>query len=167
MNRVIQSLCITLTTTSGAISAAGEYERSKLVKQVTEFVIDRSKWLRGEGGELSRLLRKSDQKQCCVGMYLTACGVPFENIEEVSVGSELWDMWKDMGFKEEDFPDWLKEELEDQWDTIDGRERLVRPKSDSFRLYTENDTPHTTEEERELFIAAMFAKYGVKVTFIN
>ncbi len=167
MNRVILCLCITQTITSGATFAAGEYERRNLVKLVSEFVIDRNKWLRGEGGDRSRLLRKSDEKQCCVGMYFAACGVPFENIEEVSVGSELWDMWMDMGFKAEDFPDWLAEELEEQWDEIDGRPRLARPKSDSFRLYTENDSEHISEQERELFIASMFAKHGVKVTFIN
>lgn len=40
-----------------------------------EFVIDRSKWLRGEGPAESYLLRASDGRMCCLGIYLEACGV--------------------------------------------------------------------------------------------
>lgn len=47
---------------------------------VTEFVIDRSKWLPGEVqyelGVKAKLLEPSTGRQCCIGVYLSACGMP-------------------------------------------------------------------------------------------
>ena len=41
-----------------------------------KFVIDRSKWLRGEGPKgFSVLLRRSDRKMCCLGFYGEHLGV--------------------------------------------------------------------------------------------
>lgn len=34
-----------------------------------KLIIDRTTWLRGEGNKYSFLLRKSDQKMCCLGSY--------------------------------------------------------------------------------------------------
>lgn len=39
-----------------------------------ELVIDRAVWLRGEYGH-SLLFRPSDERMCCLGIYLAACGV--------------------------------------------------------------------------------------------
>lgn len=43
-----------------------------------KLVIDRRVWLRGEGGEGSYLLRESDGKRCCLGIYLKSLGVSDE-----------------------------------------------------------------------------------------
>lgn len=40
-----------------------------------ELIIKRSKWLRGEGGENSFLLRESDGKMCCLGFYGKVIGI--------------------------------------------------------------------------------------------
>lgn len=39
-----------------------------------KLVIDRSKWLRGEGSTNSQLRRLSDGKMCCLGFHALACG---------------------------------------------------------------------------------------------
>ncbi len=44
-------------------------------------IIDRTIWLRGEGVSKSKLLRKLDQKMCCVGMLLEQAGVPRDKLE--------------------------------------------------------------------------------------
>ena len=46
----------------------------------TKFVVDRSKWLRGEGFQDSFLLRPADDKQCCIGFLAGACGFTKEHI---------------------------------------------------------------------------------------
>lgn len=38
--------------------------------------IQRSKWLRGEGSKVSRMLRPSDGRMCCLGQEALAFGVP-------------------------------------------------------------------------------------------
>lgn len=43
---------------------------------VTRLVIDRSRWLRGEGAGCSALLRRGDEKRCCLGFYGQVIGVP-------------------------------------------------------------------------------------------
>lgn len=47
-----------------------------------KFTIHRSKWLRGEGGAKSRLLRPEDGKMCCVGQICLQLGVPEEKIRD-------------------------------------------------------------------------------------
>jgi hypothetical protein len=41
---------------------------------VKSFVIDRTKWLRGEGNTPSCLLRRTDEKMCCVGILCSQSG---------------------------------------------------------------------------------------------
>ena len=40
-----------------------------------KLVIDRERWLRGEGAEESKLLRSRDGKMCCFGFLLTGAGM--------------------------------------------------------------------------------------------
>lgn len=44
------------------------------------FIVKRSKWLRGEGSLVSSLLRPSDGKQCCLGFLAIASGCSIEDI---------------------------------------------------------------------------------------
>ncbi len=41
-----------------------------------KLIINRKSWLRGEGEEESFLLRETDCKMCCLGIYLEALGAP-------------------------------------------------------------------------------------------
>lgn len=54
-----------------------------------KFIIDRSKWLRGEGYELSSLLRISDGKMCCVGQMCLQLGQTPEQIAGTNGISEI------------------------------------------------------------------------------
>jgi len=47
-----------------------------------KFIIDRTKWLRGEGYKQSRLLRPSDGKQCCLGQIGRQCGLSVRSIKD-------------------------------------------------------------------------------------
>lgn len=47
-----------------------------------EFTVKRSGWLRGEGGHPSLLFRPKDQKRCCIGFYLKACGLSDSSLED-------------------------------------------------------------------------------------
>ena len=46
------------------------------------FVVDRSRWIRGNS-ESSKLLRESDGHMCCLGFVCTQLGVPRELLREV------------------------------------------------------------------------------------
>ncbi len=46
-------------------------------------IVDRSKWLRGEGTVNSMLLRPSDGKMCCLGFVCLALGRTEEDIREL------------------------------------------------------------------------------------
>lgn len=59
------------------------------MKFVTEFTIDVESWLCGETSSLSYLVRASDSKQCCVGQWLVASGVPTHNMIGVRNIDEL------------------------------------------------------------------------------
>lgn len=50
---------------------------------MTKFVLDVPRWLHGEGTRKSFLHRASDDKQCCVGLYLEdVCGIARETLTE-------------------------------------------------------------------------------------
>lgn len=65
-------------------------------------VVSRATWLRGEGPDVSRLLRSSDQKMCCLGFACEQLGVkrdimkdreaPFQ-LDDVS---ELFELFSDL-----------------------------------------------------------------------
>jgi hypothetical protein len=48
-----------------------------------KFVIDRSKWLRGEGSDYSFLLR-ADKKMCCLGQICKQQGIPLKEMIQVT-----------------------------------------------------------------------------------
>lgn len=52
--------------------------------------IDRNMWLRGEGGERSKLLRPSDGKMCCLGFDALARGLSKDDIFDRSGPSAVW-----------------------------------------------------------------------------
>lgn len=62
-----------------------------------KLVIDRTKWLRGEGNSQSRLLRSGDGKMCCMGFYSLACGLKDDEIRDSP--------WPD--HSESRVPDWI------------------------------------------------------------
>jgi hypothetical protein len=108
-----------------------------------KLVIDRSKWLRGEGSSVSSLLRSRDGKMCCLGFFAKALGYPDACLRELGLMSEFNDM----------APDWLLE-----------RDCGVRVENS---LTAVNDAPHFSDFMREAFIKETFAKHGVEVEFVD
>lgn len=105
-----------------------------------KLTIDRNIWLRGEGDQMSCLLRESDQKRCCVGIYLGALGIPDGALRDRKNAATI----------EAELPDsaqWLLELR------IGG-------------LYTINDQ-RMPERDREDQIAEGFRNHGVEVEFVG
>lgn len=59
--------------------------KKKIYKDVKSFTIDRKKWIRGQGpgNPNNVLLRKRDDKKCCLGFYAIACGIPTKDIRGI------------------------------------------------------------------------------------
>lgn len=58
-----------------------------------KLVIDRSKWLRGEGSSKSSLLRTSDGKMCCLGFLGLACGIAPDRLKGNSNPHDVTGRW--------------------------------------------------------------------------
>lgn len=112
-----------------------------------KLIIDRKKWLRGEGSITSRLLRSSDEKQCCVGMYLGQLGVSRELLRDRSTPCD------GLGAP-------IPLPVDAEW-LVDGKDNSPA----ASMLYCINDPPDILEADRELDITAEFAKRGVEVKF--
>lgn len=106
-------------------------------------VIDRRRWLRGEGGGDSALYRTRDGKMCCVGFY---CRM----VKRLPIAVIRDSRWTYDGILPDDH--WLN--TDDSPDTIDAE-----------RLATVNDARGLDDPSRERQIAAIFAKHGVRAKF--
>lgn len=117
---------------------------------ITKFTISRSEWLRGEGiGDTSRLLRPSDSKRCCLGIYAREVGLSDEltcDVESPAGRGRLIGKWPEKA-------SWLFEG--------GGNSRLA------FRLMEDNDRADLTEGQREARIKAEFAEAGIEVEFVD
>ena len=117
------------------------------------FVIDRSRWARGKR-DMGNLLLGDDGAMCCLGFYLESCGVNRSDL--LRVGDP------DVVASSVSLPEetrWLVREEND-----DG-EALWFQSPECRLLIDENDerVSHLREER----IAAMFAKQGIDVTFVD
>lgn len=111
------------------------------MNEVKKLVIDRSRWLRGERHQPSKLLRAKDGKMCCLGFFGVACGVPQELLLEYA---GPYSSSKDGGI----WPEWCSS----------GR---------CGRLYGPNDRKDLSDAARESEIARIFAEHGVEVVFTD
>jgi hypothetical protein len=119
-----------------------------------EFTISREKWLRGEGHQVSFLIRGFDKKQCCLGFYLEACGVSSEILRDLRSPQVLFDDGFDDEFPEE--ASWLLSGDRTPFNSDDGNALMVV-----------NDTPDTPGLTREESIAEKFLEHDVLVTFVD
>jgi len=113
------------------------------------FVVDKSKWLRGEGGSASYLCRPSDGKMCILGLFGESLGIPRQAMKGQkrpgAVKSSLW-------------PHWLF--------------NLADTESpDSNGLIADNDAGNywnlDAEQARQKRIRDRFAKHGIDVLFAD
>lgn len=115
------------------------------MKEIKKFTIDRKIWLRGEGTDKSKLLRSSDGKMCCLGIYLKKCGVKPTLLNNLASPRQV-------GIP---IPNWLLNTRGENSMLVDS-------------LMEENDRELVTEKmmnlkERE--IRGLFKEAGIKVTF--
>lgn len=117
-------------------------------KTVTHLRISRAIWLRGEpgGGEDSWLLRHSDAKMCCIGIYLEVCGVPRRRLEDVGTPAFLSETGR--------IP------AQALWLVKDGCDSAC-----SVKLMDYNDNSDLSETEREESIISGFGQQGITVEF--
>jgi hypothetical protein len=109
-----------------------------------KLTIDRREWLRGDP-LASYLLRSSDKKRCCVGIWLKELGCCDSVLAYVGTAYSVNLDSRNIV----DIPGW------------------ARVTSDIGLLYATNDSNCITEPERETKIAEIFAKHDVEVEFIN
>lgn len=116
------------------------------IKFVKTFTIKRKRWLRGRGSGC--LLDTVSHKQCCLGIYLTACGLPDAALNEALMPNEI----KELSYKR-NMPKWLSpnEEAEES--------------SPVGTLAAINDKPSLRYREDK--IREGFAAQGVRVRFVD
>lgn len=128
------------------------------MEPVTKFVIDRNVWLRGGPPRDSALLRASDGKRCCLGIYLSACGVDDGDMRDVGDPDGL------AGIVRDQLPRWMgaEDEALDVWVQAMGVEQLIEINDCEV-----SEAEMVTEADREARLVELFAVYGIEVEFIN
>lgn len=116
------------------------------MEEITELTVDKSIWLRGEGSSSSALLRESDGKMCCLGVYLHACGVTKELLKSQLRPSDV----------NTEIPAWLLTKPGGKYNRTSPLARA---------LIQANDDHFYTQAQRERKIKKLFAQAGVKVIF--
>lgn len=123
-----------------------------------KLVIDRNKWLRGEGGAVSALRRKSDSKMCCLGFFAKELGYEDDMINDRSSPEDFLTARVTPNY----WPKWaVNEEYED------GEDPYRTDTCDLMDLMKINDDEHMSDEEREGEIKRLFAEHGVDVEFVE
>jgi hypothetical protein len=132
------------------------------LRAVKEFTIDRERWFVGMPGGTSGELRiaKGDEdyspcdygRQCCLGFYLNACGVPQKQL----VGQALPN---DLAILRTIAPEGMR------W-------LFAKDGSDNYsasvvKLVSTNDRGRIKAKDREARIKEGFAKQGVTVRFVG
>lgn len=105
------------------------------------FIVDRSKWLRGEG-RASLLLRSSDGKRCCLGFVGSQCGFADHELAERGSPESV------LGRSGALFPVWVL-----GW----GGEFAMRV----------NDSRELADTEREAKLKGIFATHGHTIEFVD
>lgn len=114
-------------------------------------VINRDRWLRNECSSRSRLLRTADGKMCCLGFYLGVCGVPKEDLEDISAPPDV---------RAAVLPD------EASWLIKPGNFGNVNTDEASCLMHL-NDEESDDDAGREEAIRKRFADHGVDVQFVD
>lgn len=106
------------------------------MKKVTVLRINRKRWWRGQGSDDSRLRKRKDGKQCCIGFYARACGLKITDIEGCATLAAL--------------------------DSDELRAHESKHNKTFSDLYEVNDDAELTAKDRESKIRQLFKDLGVK-----
>lgn len=116
-----------------------------------KLVIDRTRWLRGEGRG-SRLLRQEDNKMCCLGFLGQHCGVS---------DAEMLERAAPWQAKPEKFPSWLTIKLDPEEDSVLDASKAC------YDIMRTNDNTSLSDLTREATLVEMFANHDIQVEFVN
>ena len=105
-----------------------------------KLTINRQEWLRGERGGF--LLRPSDHKRCCLGIFARQLGIPDNELSCIETLDEVHD-W---------------DNVVPAWATIS---ETISP------FYQVNDQVDITEDAREEVLTELFADQGIEVEFVG
>lgn len=115
-----------------------------------DVVVSRKKWLRGEGEGF--LFRSDDKKMCCLGFMCKAAGATEQDMENLSVPSELYERKQiEAGFCLKDSTN-LDFSCNDDW---------------IFEAVNYNDRSDITRDEREKHLKRVFNQQGISVKFVD
>jgi hypothetical protein len=135
-------------------------------EQITRFTIDRAKWRTGRYGNavvtnsptgVSQLLNPQGF-QCCLGFYLSACGLAPKELKQQAGPSEVARDFKDAVAK---MPLWLLREEDEP------EKRRPADSDASNKLMSLNDDVDLIDSERETKVAEEFSEHRVKVEFVG
>lgn len=120
-------------------------------------IINRKIWGRGCGENKGKLLTHDRKAQCCLGIYLSACGLTKKELRSLACPMDI----------KEKIPEeaqWLLEKVpeEAQW-LLDG----CRDSKIASDLMETNDRTDFSESEREKRIKDLFKAVGINVKFIG
>jgi hypothetical protein len=119
-----------------------------------KLTINRKDWLRGEGGEKSRLYREDDGRLCCLGFYGLACGLNKNDMVDKPTPAQV------PPDKRPAFGPLFKK-------TYLKRHAVYSLNRVCLRLIRINDRNTTSDAFKEKAIKNNFSKIGVKVTFVG
>lgn len=122
-------------------------------------IIDRNRWLRGEGANPSFLQRNRDGKRCCLGSFALAKGFTEDEIRSIEAPRPLV-----MKFDEK-----YRAEMMSRLSGLFKESKSSDPAHSSVctDLMCHNDTDSLVDKEREEKIREDFEKIGVMVFFSN
>ncbi len=116
-----------------------------------KFIIDRNKWLRGEGSTASCLLRPEDGKMCCLGLFLKSLGSSDESLKDLSTPADI-DPTNSV------VPEWLV--CHSPY-----RPNGIGCPADVSSIMDANDNMDLSEDYREHLVEKFFASKGIEVVF--
>lgn len=141
-------------------------EREAAARPLIPVVIDRRRWLRGEGPDASRLLRKTDGKMCCLGFVCEAVGVSAERLVNRGTPRVVVSGVDGLAVRGELIPDGLAQLLQHA-DAVADAMRVNDYPAGMRRLWLRRDDPdpNAVDEAREAELTQLLASCGFALEF--
>lgn len=127
-------------------------------KRITELVIDRSRWLRGQGPD--SMLLDSRGRMCCLGFACVEAGVEADRL--LHAGSP-----EDVGSSHDLLTVPVLSRVKESDDEDGGVHRRVVDTALSQEAIGINDDEEMEDTAREVALAELFAREGIAVTFVG
>lgn len=113
-----------------------------------KIIVNRSKWLRGEGADASELYRSSDQKMCCLGFAGITCGYALDELEDNGTPAAVDNPGKWPG------------------NFFDAQRSTIKTNSDFINnAMLTNDNKALTDTDREADLIKIFAAHEHEIVF--